>query len=66
MSCASQPRQRFEGTGLMSNVDAPAPAGVGPAEVRDHCQVDDDCAWTGTGEQEPAAGGDATAPRWQS
>jgi magnesium chelatase family protein len=28
-------RRRFEGTGLMSNAD------MGPAEVRDHCQVDD-------------------------
>ena len=28
-------RQRFEGTGLMSNAD------MGPAEVRDHCQVDE-------------------------
>ena len=25
----------------MSNADAPAPTGVGPAEVRDHCPVDD-------------------------
>jgi hypothetical protein len=28
-------RRRFEGTGLMSNAD------MGPAEVRDHCQVDE-------------------------
>jgi magnesium chelatase family protein len=28
-------RQRFEGTGLRSNAD------MGPAEVRDHCQVDE-------------------------
>jgi magnesium chelatase family protein len=28
-------RHRFEGTGLMSNAD------MGPAEVRDHCQVDE-------------------------
>ena len=30
-----QQRRRFEGTGLMSNAD------MGPAEVREHCQVDD-------------------------
>jgi magnesium chelatase family protein len=28
-------RQRFAGTGLMSNAD------MGPAEVRDYCQVDE-------------------------
>ena len=28
-------RQRFAGTGLLSNAD------MGPAEVRDHCRVDD-------------------------
>jgi magnesium chelatase family protein len=28
-------RQRFEGSNLLSNAD------MGPAEVRDHCQVDD-------------------------
>jgi hypothetical protein len=37
-------RRRFEGTNLLSNADAPACAGVGPAEVRDHCQADDACA----------------------
>ena len=31
-------RRRFEGTKLMSN------AGMGPAEVREFCQVDDACA----------------------
>ena len=36
-------RRRFEGTGLMSNADALAAAGVGPAEVQDHCRVDDAC-----------------------
>jgi len=49
-------RQRFAGTGLMANGD------MGPAEVRDHCRVDDVPAHGRDG-QDPAAGGDAAAPR---
>jgi magnesium chelatase family protein len=38
-------RQRFgAGSGLLSKADALANPRVGPAEVRDHCPVDDACA----------------------